>query len=145
MKTVEEIYRVLDGLAPFADAESWDNCGILAGNRKNGVRAALVALDVTGAVIDEAVRRGCGLIISHHPVIFSPMKTVCEDSLVYRLIREDIAVISAHTNLDVAGQGVNWTATAAAPTRRWAKAVSCPERARIPLLEPWGRWRERRR
>ncbi len=107
MKTVEEIYRVLDGLAPFADAESWDNCGILAGNRKNGVRAALVALDVTGAVIDEAVRRGCGLIISHHPVIFSPMKTVCEDSLVYRLIREDIAVISAHTNLDVAGQGVN--------------------------------------
>lgn len=107
MKTVEDIYRVLDGLAPFADAESWDNCGILVGNRKNGVHAALVALDVTAQVIDEAARQGCGLIISHHPVIFSPLKAVCENSMVYRLIREDIAVISAHTNLDVAGQGVN--------------------------------------
>lgn len=62
----------------------------------------LVALDVTDNVIDEAVSRGANLIVTHHPVIFHPMKRVTADTLVWRLVRAGLSVVSAHTNLDIA-------------------------------------------
>jgi len=107
MPTVQDFYETIDHFAPFALAESWDNVGILLGSGETPVRGALIALDVTGEVIDEAVRMGANLIISHHPVIFKALGRIPADSLVWRLTGERIHVVSAHTNLDIAEGGVN--------------------------------------
>jgi len=93
--------------APFARAESWDNVGLLIGSQEKEVTCALVALDATSAVIDEAVKEGAQLVITHHPIIFKSLKSVPAHSPVYRAIKGDIAVICAHTNLDIATGGVN--------------------------------------
>ena len=85
----------------------FDNTGILVGDRNREIACALLALDCTPAVVEQARQLGAQLIITHHPVIFHPLKRVNEDAVVYQLIRSDIAVISAHTNLDIAQGGVN--------------------------------------
>lgn len=85
----------------------FDNTGILVGDRNREVSCALLALDCTPAVVEQAKQLGAQLIVTHHPVIFHPLKRVNEDAVVYQLIRSDIAVISAHTNLDIAQGGVN--------------------------------------
>lgn len=107
MSVVFDIYSAIDSIAPFALTMSFDNTGILVGDRNKTVTKALLALDCTSDTVKEAVRLGAQLIITHHPVIFDPIKRVNEDSVVYELIRNDIAVISAHTNLDIAQGGVN--------------------------------------
>jgi len=107
MSTVKDVYDCINEIAPFALAESWDNTGLLIGSPQGEVTRALVVLDITGSILEEAVSKGVNLIITHHPVIFSPLKSIREDSLVYRIIRSGISVISAHTNLDIAGGGVN--------------------------------------
>ncbi len=107
MSTVSEIYSVLNEMAPFSLSMDFDNTGILVGNRSKVVSKVLLALDCTSEIINQAVEVGAQLIITHHPVIFHPLKRVNEDSVVYQLIRHDIAVISAHTNLDLAWGGVN--------------------------------------
>ncbi len=104
---VLDVYDCINSFAPFSSAEKWDNSGILVGNMVAEVKKAYVCLDVTDAVVDEAVRNNADLIVSHHPVIFSPKSTVTADSVVYRCIRNNISVISAHTNLDKAEGGVN--------------------------------------
>jgi dinuclear metal center YbgI/SA1388 family protein len=107
MITVGNVYNELDALAPFADAEPWDNVGLLVGAPETSVQRVLFALDVTNAVLEEAKMLRCQLIISHHPVIFEPIKSLAAGSIIYRLAQADIAVISAHTNLDIAKGGVN--------------------------------------
>ena len=107
MTTVQSIYEFLDSFAPFDTAEEFDNVGLLLGDPDTEVKHCLIALDVTESVIDEAVEHGCNLIVSHHPVIFHPLRAVESGSLVARLIRAGISVISAHTNLDKAPGGVN--------------------------------------
>ena len=107
MSNVTQIYRAIDELAPFWLTMDFDNTGILVGDRQQTVSRALLALDCTCAVVQEALQRGAQLIITHHPVIFNPIKRVNEDTVVYQLIRAGIAVISAHTNLDIAQGGVN--------------------------------------
>lgn len=104
---VYEIYRFLDQLAPFDTAEEFDNCGLLVGDPDQEVTKIGLALDITHAVIRQAVKEGIDLIITHHPVIFHPLKQVQVNSTVYQLIRNGISVISAHTNLDKAETGVN--------------------------------------
>ena len=115
--TVGEILSRIDALAPFASQEEWDNSGLLVGSAQDQVSGILVALDVTNPVIDEAYRCGASLIITHHPLMFSPRKTLtdadCEGRLISRLIRGHISLISAHTNLDRAPGGVNDTLAAA--------------------------------
>ena len=105
--TVQDIYNAVDEAAAFSTQMDFDNAGLLVGDPKANVTSALVALDVTDAVIDEALSRGSNLIVTHHPVIFHAIKKVTSDMLVYRLIRENISVICAHTNLDLACGGVN--------------------------------------
>lgn len=105
---VSDIYTYLDQQAPFGSALSYDNCGILIGDPEAEVSCCLLCLDVTGEVIDEAVRLGAQLILSHHPVIFQGLKQIRQDSLPVRLIQHNLTVLSAHTNLDVAERGVNY-------------------------------------
>ncbi len=107
--TVYDIYDFLDERYDFSSAMPFDNVGLLVGDGREKVTGVLVALDCTDEAITEAVKRGANLIVTHHPVIFDPLKSVTEQSLVYRIIRNGISVISAHTNLDVADGGVNDT------------------------------------
>ena len=105
--TVNDIYSFLNEFAPFDTACDFDNAGLLIGAKDAEVDKCIIALDCTEAVVDEAIQKGAQLIITHHPVIFSGLKSVLADSLVYRLIENNISVISAHTNLDIADGGVN--------------------------------------
>ena len=107
MLTVADFYRELDTFAPFATAETWDNVGLLVGSPDMPVKRVLFALDVTEDVLAEAKAMCCELIISHHPVIFTPIKSLSAENIVYKLVAAGIAVICAHTNLDLANGGVN--------------------------------------
>ena len=107
--TVGDILDFLQEKAPFESAVEWDNSGLLAGSRAQPARRVLTALDITGDTVDAAVRLGAGLIVSHHPVIFRPLRRLDAGGIPYRLAREGIAAICAHTNLDRAGGGVNDT------------------------------------
>lgn len=105
--TVGAIFDYLDERAPFATAEEWDNAGLLAGNRDMPVQRILVTLDITPAAVEAAAQAGAQLIVSHHPVIFSPLRALERESAPWLLARRDIAAICAHTNLDMAAGGVN--------------------------------------
>ena len=114
MPTVREVEQALYALAPKDGAMPGDNVGHLVGDPEQEVRHALVALDITEAVVDEAIAKGCDLIVSHHPVInsnWTPVQSVRYDTLkgriLMKLIRSGISAICMHTNLDVAQGGVN--------------------------------------
>ena len=102
-----EIIREIEKIFPPSSAEEWDNPGLLAGRRDREVTRMLVALDASDTVIDEAVRWGAQLLITHHPMIFSPLKKVNDDSFtgerVIRLIENGISCYAMHTNYDVCG------------------------------------------
>jgi dinuclear metal center YbgI/SA1388 family protein len=110
MPTVEEIYRYLQTLAPLDLQMSFDNSGMLLGDAECRVSRVLLALDVTDEVVKEAADCGAQLILSHHPLIFHPIRNLScgpETEKLYALIRSGIAVLSFHTNLDIADGGVN--------------------------------------
>lgn len=104
---VYDFLDFLDEKYDFSSALEYDNVGLLVGDGREKVTGVLVCLDCTDEAISEAVKMGANLIVTHHPVIFEPLKSVTEQSLVYRLIRNGISLISAHTNLDQADGGVN--------------------------------------
>ncbi len=110
---VGEILNYINELAPWKFAEDWDNVGLMLGGRADEVKKVLLCLDVTTKVIDEAIDQGANLIISHHPFLFSKLNTVDLDTMkgkqISTLIKNNINIISAHTNLDVAVGGVNDT------------------------------------
>lgn len=112
VSTVKEIYAFLDESYPFETQMSFDNAGFLVGDGDSTVEHILVALDITSAVIAEAKKKHCQVIFTHHPLIFSPLKSLVAhkptERMIMDLIRHNIAVISAHTNLDVAKEGVNF-------------------------------------
>ena len=111
MATVREIYQYLDSLAPFSLQMDFDNAGFLVGRGDRQVDKLLVSLDITGEVVAEAARLGCQLIVSHHPVIFFPAKSVTDATpdgrILLSLAEGGIAAICAHTNLDAVSGGVN--------------------------------------
>ena len=109
MTSVKEIYEYINSFAPFDTAMSFDNVGILVGDKNAQGDNILVALDATRAVIDEAVRKNIGIIVTHHPVIFHPIRSLSSDSIPYLAAKYGISIISAHTNLDTAENGVNDT------------------------------------
>lgn len=127
MSTVFDLYSAIDQFAPFSLSMDFDNTGILVGDRHQPVSKVLLALDCTMDVVNYAKEIGAQLIITHHPVIFHPIKRVNEDSVVYHLIRSQIAVISAHTNLDIAEGGVNDVL---------AQAVGLQNISGLELLDP---------
>lgn len=109
MKTykVQEYYNAINDFAPFYLAESWDNAGLLIGSGEKDVKRAVLALDATTAVVEEAKKLGAQLIVTHHPIIFHKIGNVPADSAVYKAIEAGLSVICAHTNLDITTGGVN--------------------------------------
>ncbi len=104
---VSDVVTALEDLVPLSLAEAWDNVGLLAGDPEATVQAALLCVDLTPAVLDEAVRQRCSLVIAYHPPIFEGLKRLGEDSLPVRALRAGIALWSPHTALDVADGGTS--------------------------------------
>ena len=109
---IKEVLSALEKFAPLPLQESWDNAGLQVGLTEAEVSGALLCLDVTEEVIDEAVAKGCNLVVSHHPLLFRGLKTISDLTDVQRTVRkaiqQDICVVSMHTNMDNAKGGVNF-------------------------------------
>ena len=106
MAKVEDIFKELCSYAPLNLQMSFDNSGFLFGRKDSAVNKVLLALDITPAVVEEASELGAELIVSHHPLIFSALKSITDEKLL-KLAENKINVISMHTNLDIAWGGVN--------------------------------------
>lgn len=106
--TVQQVLEEMRRIAPPELAESWDNVGLLV-DAGRPVDAILTTLDITAPVVEEAVKQGCTLIVSHHPVIFDPIKRVTAQDLPALLLAGGVSAICMHTNLDAAPGGVNDT------------------------------------
>ena len=106
---VADVVRVMESLAPLELAEDWDNVGLLVGDLSGTVTRAMVCLDVTEAVLAEAIRARAQMIVAHHPVVFRPIPRVTADEapVVYEAVRRGVAIYSAHTNFDAAPGGTN--------------------------------------
>ncbi len=107
MKIID-IYNLIDDVFPFNTQCEWDNSGILVGNINDELTGVLLALDVTDNVIESAISNKYNLIVTHHPIIFAGLNNVLSDSLVYKCIKNNINVISAHTNFDKGYNGINY-------------------------------------
>lgn len=111
MTTVKNVYAWMDEKAPFSLQESWDNSGLLVGHWDAEVKHVLLTLDITLETIAEAAELGCDLMVSHHPVIFTPVKRMTSDDdtgkRLLLLAEHHIAAICCHTCLDAAWGGVN--------------------------------------
>lgn len=107
MITVKDIYNLLDGVAPYESAASFDNTGLAVGSFSQEVNGVLLALDVTGEVVSFAKEKGFDLVLTHHPLIFNPLKEVKKGSVVYSAVASGLSFLSSHTCLDKAAGGVN--------------------------------------
>ncbi|MFY0254701.1 Nif3-like dinuclear metal center hexameric protein [Chitinophaga sp. 30R24] len=107
---IKEIIQAIEQFAPLQYQESYDNAGLIFGRAEQEVTNVLLTLDATEAVIDEAISRGCNLVIAHHPIVFGGLKKINGNNYVERVaikaIKHDIAVYAAHTNLDNVHNGV---------------------------------------
>lgn len=108
---IRDIIQVLESFAPLPYQESYDNAGLLFGDPGMEVKGVLLTLDATEAVLDEALEKGCNLVIAHHPIVFGGLKKINGSNYVERVaikaIKHDIAVYAAHTNLDNVRGGVS--------------------------------------
>ena len=108
---IKDVTSHLEQLAPLRYQESYDNAGLLTGNPTDEVRAVLISLDCTEEVVDDAISKGCNLIVAHHPIIFKGLKSLTGKNYVERTIikaiKHDIAIYASHTNLDSVVNGVN--------------------------------------
>ena len=111
MPSVKDIISSLESYAPLALQESYDNAGLQIGDPAVDATAALLCLDVTEPTIDEAIKRGCNLVISHHPLLFGSVKNITTEDergrTIIKALKNNISIYSAHTNLDRARQGVS--------------------------------------
>lgn len=109
---LKELCSFLDSAVPLSYQEKYDNSGLQVGLPENDVKAALLALDITAEVIEEAIECSCDVIISHHPLIFTPIKRVSgatmTERIVAKAIKNEINIYSAHTNLDFIPGGVSF-------------------------------------
>src|ERR1044071_3448997 len=108
---VKDIIQAIETFAPLAYQESYDNSGLQVGNVNDEVTGILLSLDVTEQILEEAMQRGCNMIVAHHPLIFSGLKRLSGRTYVERIvqkaIKNDINIYAAHTNLDNVRKGVN--------------------------------------
>lgn len=107
MAKVKDFYGYLNSIAPFETQEDWDNSGMLVGDMEAEVKKVAVVLDITHEEIKKAKAIGADLIISHHPVIFNPIKSVTRGSVPYELVASSINALCCHTPLDIADGGTN--------------------------------------
>lgn len=111
--TIGDVARIIEDFAPLSLQESYDNSGLVIGRADDELRGGiLLSVDVTEAVVDEAVALGCGMIVTHHPIIFHPLKRLNSASVVERCVeravKHDIALYACHTNLDSVRGGMSW-------------------------------------
>jgi len=108
---LHELTNYLESLAPLAYQEDYDNSGLIVGHPDKEINSALVSLDCTEAVVDDAMAKGCQVIISHHPIVFKGLKKLNGKTYVERVIekaiKNNIAIYAIHTNLDAVASGVN--------------------------------------
>jgi dinuclear metal center YbgI/SA1388 family protein len=108
---LKELTSYLDSAVPLAFQESYDNSGLQAGSPERDIASAMITLDITENVIEEAIANKCDVVISHHPLIFHGIKSLTDKSITERVlwkaIRHDVAIYSAHTNLDSFEYGVS--------------------------------------
>ena len=108
---IKQVTSYLESIAPLSLQEEYDNSGLIIGNEEAEVNGAVICIDCTEAVIDEAVEKKCNLIIAHHPIIFRGLKKITGETYVQRVvlkaIRNHISIYAIHTNLDNVIQGVN--------------------------------------
>lgn len=111
MTTVDDLCQVLERTAPIRLAEEWDNVGLLVGDRAKRIARVMTCLTITPASVAEAIDRGAGLIVTHHPLPFRPLSRITTDTipgqLLLQLIRAEVAVYSSHTAYDSAAGGIN--------------------------------------
>lgn len=111
MFTHQDIFNSIEQWAPKSLAYDWDPVGLQVGSYSDQTSKILVSLDVTEAVVDEAINKACNLIIAHHPLLFKPLASIDTTSqkgiIIQKLIKHEITVYAAHTNLDIANGGVN--------------------------------------
>ncbi len=109
---IKNIVQYLETIAPLPYQESYDNAGLIIGDLNWAVTGILVALDSTEAVIDEAIAKGCNLVVAHHPIVFRGLKKINGHNYIERTvikaIKNDIAIYAIHTNLDNVVEGVNY-------------------------------------
>ena len=110
---INKVVDALEQYAPLPLQEGYDNAGLQVGLTETvEVSGALLCLDVTEQVVDEAIEKGCNLIVSHHPLIFRKLARIADEDYVQRTVRKaikhDIAIVSMHTNMDAAKGGVNF-------------------------------------
>src|SRR5690349_4728203 len=108
---VSDILGITNKIAPADFAESWDNVGLQLGDPVSQVSRIMVALDPGAAAVEAAIAAGCQLLITHHPFIFTPLKKISTTDETGRLAilaaKNDLSIISLHTNYDIAQGGVN--------------------------------------
>lgn len=151
--TKRQIIDAVNGFAPLSLQESWDNSGVQVGDIDSACTGVLLCVDCTPVIIDEAIARGCNLVISHHPLLFRGLKHICpgnslvEDTVI-RAITAGISVFASHTALDSARGGISWhiasmlgaevesvlspghtEGTGLGVTARFAQPLSCTELA----------------
>ena len=108
---IKEITKFLEGYASLQYQESYDNCGLIVGNENTETKGALITLDCTEEVMNEAIAEDCNLIIAHHPIIFNGLKKLNGSNYIERTvikaIKNDLAIYAIHTNLDNVHNGVS--------------------------------------
>ena len=108
---LQDIINIIESVAPLSYQEDWDNSGLQVGDRNAEVNAALLTVDVTESVVDEAITLGCDLIVSHHPLLFRGLKQITgstpQERCVLKAIQHNIAIYSAHTSMDCWLHGVS--------------------------------------
>jgi len=109
--SIRILLEILNSLAPFTMAEPWDNVGLMVGDPDQPARGVLIALDPTEALLEEAVSQSFDTVITHHPLIFQPIKAIHTSSPLGRMLKtafaHELAIIACHTNLDIVADGVS--------------------------------------
>ena len=110
---IYEIINHLESIAPLSLQENYDNSGLIVGDKSKEVNVALISLDCTEEVVEEAINENCELIIAHHPIVFEGLKKITGSNYIERTIlkaiKNNIAIYAIHTNLDNVKEGVNGT------------------------------------
>ena len=148
---IAELIELIDGFAPYSAQAEYDNSGLCLGDPEEQIDAVLLTTDVTPEVVEEALDRGCNVILSHHPVIFGPLKAITpadgmRSEVLIKAIKADVALISAHTNLDACDGGLNDCGVRVRKAGRPHRALCRRRRkARPKGRGQHGRGRQRRR
>ncbi|GAB3998239.1 Nif3-like dinuclear metal center hexameric protein [Spirosoma daeguense] len=112
MVQIRHLTAYIEAFAPLPYQESYDNAGLIVGDPSTAIKGVLISLDTTEAVIDEAIAKGCNVVVAHHPIVFKGLKKLNGKTYVERTvikaIKNDVAIYAAHTNLDNVAGGVNF-------------------------------------